>query len=211
MTLSRYEKAPVRLVVEFHLIPVANLVEALSELIELAVGHLEAREHAAEVGAVVAIMKQADVPAPAQCLEKLQERAGPLGEFKSAQPLVDHFLGAAANHVPYVQFRQLVVAEIDGLKPAVAERRGNLFCVTARANGDADEDVRTLASAEAIVELGDDARPERRAEREKCTALLGNGDREDGLARFTHFGTFRDKTQAIEVHVRAAQDRDDRC
>jgi hypothetical protein len=48
----------------------------------------EARQHASEVGAVIAVVEQADVPAPAQLLEKIGERAGPLGKLEPAEALV---------------------------------------------------------------------------------------------------------------------------
>ena len=55
-----------------------RIAEPLQECLErgqLVVGHFEAGEHAAEVGAVIAVVEQADVPAAAELLEKLRQRA----------------------------------------------------------------------------------------------------------------------------------------
>ena len=75
----------------------------------------EAGEHATEVGAVIPVVEQADVPAAAELLEKLRQRAGTLGELEAAQPLVADFGRVAADHVPHVQLGELVVGQVHGL------------------------------------------------------------------------------------------------
>ena len=110
---------------------------------------LEAGEHAAEVGAVVAVVEQADVPAAAQLLEELRQRAGPLGELEPAQPLVAHVGRAAADHVAHVQLGHLVVGEVDGLVAGGDQLRRQRRAVLARLRRDADEDVRLLAGRSA--------------------------------------------------------------
>ena len=72
---------------------------------------------------------------------------------------------------------------------------------------DADEDVRLLAAAQAVVELGDDARAQPRAELAERAGPLGDRDGEDRLARLAELGALGDEAQAVEVHVRAAEDR----
>ena len=64
------------------------------------------------------------------------------------------------------------------------------------------------AAVQPIVELGDHAAAERRAELAERAGPLGNRHREDRFARFAQLGAFGDEAQAIEVHVRAAQHRD---
>ena len=54
----------------------------------LVVRHLEPDQHAAEVGAVVAVVEQADVPASAQRVEELRQRARALRELEAVEPLV---------------------------------------------------------------------------------------------------------------------------
>src|SRR5215510_7795802 len=53
---------------------VCELVEECAEGGEILVGNFESREHATEVGAMVTVMEQADVPASTELLEKLRER-----------------------------------------------------------------------------------------------------------------------------------------
>ena len=73
---------------------------------------------------------------------------------------------------------------------------------------DADEDVRLAAAAQPVVELGDDAAAEQRAEGPKGAGLLGNRDAEERFARFAKLGALGHEPQPIEIHVRAAQHRD---
>ena len=125
---------------------------------------LESGEHAAEVGAVIAVVEQADVPAPTELLEKLRERARTFGKLESAQPLVPHLGRMAADHVTHVQLGELVVGEIDGLVPSRRELRRQRRTVLARLRREADEDVRLLSSAQPVVELGHRAPADDRTE-----------------------------------------------
>ena len=134
---------------------------------------------------------------------------GPLGELEPAQPLVARVGSAPADHVPDVQLRHLVLGEVDRFVAAAGQQRGERGRVLARLGRDADEDVRLLASAQAIVELGHDPAADRRAEFAERAGPLGNGDGEQRFARFAELGALGDEAQAIEVHVRAAQHRDE--
>ena len=69
--------------------------------------------------------------------------------------------------------------------------------------------MRLLAPAQPVVELGHDAAADRRAELAERAGPLGNGDGEQRFARFAELGALGDEAQAIEVHVRAAQHRDE--
>src|SRR5262249_27874503 len=90
------------------LVPVAERRQERLELRPLGLRHFEAGEHAAEVGAVIAIVEEADVPAASQSVEKLQQRPGPLRKLESAQPLAGDMRRPAADHVPDVKLRHLV-------------------------------------------------------------------------------------------------------
>src|SRR4029078_7299009 len=68
------------------------------ELDQVAVDDLEAGEHATEVRAVIAIVEQADVPAPPELLEKLRQRAGTLGKLEPAEPLAADARRMATDH-----------------------------------------------------------------------------------------------------------------
>src|SRR6266540_3448480 len=152
----------------FALVAVAECVEEMFEVRNVPGGHFEACEHAPEVGPVIAVVEQADVPAAAKLLEECHQRAWTLGELEPAEPLV-HDLGAsAADHVTDMQFCRLVSRQIDRRVAAVVQRRGDLCRVLTRARRNADEDVRDVPAAQPVVEFRDDAAADRGAERAKC-------------------------------------------
>ena len=80
---------------------------------------------------------------------------------------------APAHHVPHVQLRHFVAGQIRRLVALRPQRAASVAIVPCRGR-DADEDVRLVPSAEPIVELGDDARAERRAEAAKGAGPLRN-------------------------------------
>ena len=90
------------------------------------------------------------------------------------------------------------------------EVRGNLGRFAAALDLHADEDVRGLRIGDPVVELGDVAVADERAEALEAAALLGDRNREHGFARFTHFRALGDEAHPVEVHVRAGRDRDER-
>src|SRR5690606_34157262 len=71
----------------FH-IGVAQVFQVQAQLLAVGERHLHTRQHPALVGAVVAIVEQADVPARADGLEEAQQRARTFGEFEAEQALV---------------------------------------------------------------------------------------------------------------------------
>src|SRR5690606_14776083 len=73
---------------------------------------------------------------------------------------------------------------------------------------DADEDSRALRRRVAVVELGDAARSERLAEAQELALPFRDLDRDQRLAVLAELGPLGDVHQPIEVHVRAARDRD---
>src|SRR5437867_11096419 len=48
-------------------------------------GNLKRRKYSSEIRSVIAIVKQADVPAAAQCIEELQQRPRPFGKLEPAK------------------------------------------------------------------------------------------------------------------------------
>ena len=75
---------------------------------------------------------------------------------------------------------------------------------------DADEHVRLPRVGVAVVELGDVALAEQRAELAEAARALRDGHREHRLALLAELGALGDEAQPVEVHVRAAGDRDQR-
>ena len=75
---------------------------------------------------------------------------------------------------------------------------------------DADEEVRRARVRIAVIELRDTALAQQRAELAEAARALRNRHREDRLARLAQFGALGDEAQAVEIHVRAAGDGDER-
>ena len=73
-----------------------------------------------------------------------------------------------------------------------------------------DEQMRDLRVGVAVVELGDRALADEADELAKAARPLGDRHREDRLALLAHLGALGDEAQPVEVHVRAAGDRDER-
>src|SRR5687768_3727152 len=76
---------------------IPELVQEGPESGQVLLFDFEAGEHPAEVGAVVAVVEQADVPAAAKLLQKLHQRTGPFRKLEPAESLVSHVWRAAAD------------------------------------------------------------------------------------------------------------------
>src|SRR5205807_6866302 len=138
-----------------------------------------AYQHAAEVGAVVAVVEEADVPVAAHPFQEPQESAWPLGEFEAVDELVARERGVAADHVADVELGHLVVGEIERAKAVALQRADYARGLVAALHADAGEDVRLLGVGDAVVELGDVARTDDGAELAEASGALGDGDGED--------------------------------
>src|SRR3954453_21593992 len=82
------KEQPIRPVAVLALVLVAERFEKCLEVGHVLGRHFEAGEDAAEVGTVVAVVEQADVPSSAERFEEIDQRAGALGELEAAQLLV---------------------------------------------------------------------------------------------------------------------------
>src|SRR5262245_16660460 len=91
---------------------IAERREMPPELRALRRRNLHAREYAAVVRAVIAVVEETDVPAMADRFEEREQRARPLGEFEAEEPLVVQSRHLAADHVAHVQLRELVAAQV---------------------------------------------------------------------------------------------------
>nr|GEU28525.1 hypothetical protein [Tanacetum cinerariifolium] len=192
------------------LVPVAipERGQELPELVHLAGRHLQADQDAAHVAALAAVVAQRDIPVRRHAVQEAHQRARALGEFEAVQQLAVGQRALAAHQVAHVGLGQLVVgqvqcAEIVGLEGA--RQRARFAAV-----GDlhADEHMGFVLVADAVVELGDVARSHQRAKALEAAALLGQRDGKQRFARLAQFRAFGNETQAVEIHVGAAGNRD---
>ncbi len=90
----------------------AEFIEERLEFGALGFRHLDAHQHTAIGGAMVAVVKQADVPAIAGAGQELSQRPGTLREFESVQDFVFDLRRMSAHHVAHMHLGHLVLAEI---------------------------------------------------------------------------------------------------
>ena len=95
---------------------VAEVFQELLELAHLVRRYLHADQHAAEVGAVVAVVEEADVPAGAHLRQEIHQGARLFREFEAVKQLA-HALFAdlrsvAADHVTDMVLGHFVIGQI---------------------------------------------------------------------------------------------------
>src|SRR3954468_21530171 len=174
---------------------VSEIAEERFEADDVFRRHLESREHAAEVGAVVPVVEQADVPASAQLVEEFHQRPWTFGKLEAAEIFVLDGAAASPDHVPHVQLGDLIAGEIDRSIAGPFEAGRQRSGVLARARGNADKDVGAVAAAQPVIELGHDATPNRLAELAKCARALRDRDTENRLACLAELRAFRDEAE----------------
>src|SRR4029077_2429089 len=134
-------------------IPVLELGEEGLEGTLLSPGHLNAHQYSAEVRTVVAVVKQADVPAAAHAIQKIHQRPRALREFEAVYHLIDHFRRASSYHMANMQLGHLVVGQVLGFQAYFPQVTYQIACVLAIVGGQAHEYVRFGWITVAIVKL----------------------------------------------------------
>src|SRR5262245_14420560 len=157
-------------------------------------------------------MEQRDVPLRADRVQEPEQRARALRELEAEQPLVLDAATRAADHEAHVELRHLVVAHVDDRIAGLLERANHgLLLLAPFGERHADEELRIRAVVVAIVELSDAAAAEYLAEAQEAALLLRDLHGEERLALAADVGALCDVSQAVEVHVRAAIDGDERA
>ena len=133
---SGAEEQPRRRVPGLLHVRIPELPQRLPERPPLARRHLDPGEHAPVVGAVVAVVEEADVPALAHRVEEAHQRARPLRELEAVEHLVRCRRGAA-DEVADVELRELVVGQVERLDPGPADRPQQLVLLRAVAHAQA--------------------------------------------------------------------------
>ena len=97
------------------------------ELIGLVLGNIDASENPAVIGAVIAIVEQADIPVRAYRIQKFQQRTRALGKLEAEQSFVRDARRASADHVAYMQLRHFVVGQVLNRVTGIAQFRDQLL------------------------------------------------------------------------------------
>ena len=143
---------------------------------------LHAHQDTRQVGPMVAIVEQRNIPRRVHRGEEAQQRTRPLRKLEPIEHLVGRMRRLAAHQVTNVSLRELVGGKVDGVEASLVERIGQLDRLTARRRSDADKDMRFRRIADAVVELGDVALTDDFAEPKEAPRLFGDRDSEDRLA-----------------------------
>ncbi len=127
---------------------------------------------------------------------------GAFGKLEAEQPLAAHLGTVAADHVADVQLGHLVVGQVEYREALLAQAGEQVGAVIGERMGlHADEQVGLAVAVVAVVELGDLAPAQRRAEGLEAARPLGHGDGDDRFALFAQFGALGNVAQAVEVDV----------
>src|SRR3954470_12299234 len=120
------QEALVRLVVLIQLEPVVEAGEERLEGVRLQRRDLEGGQHASEIRAVVAVVKEADVPAPADRIQKMEQRTRTLRKLEPADSFRGDGRRPPADHVAYVQLGHLVARQVRRFVSRLPQPRGQL-------------------------------------------------------------------------------------
>lgn len=142
---------------------------------------------------MIAVMEKADVPAPSQTGQKIQQGTGALGEFEAHQHLVGEALGMAADHEADVELGGLVLRHVHHPKTLLPQPGQEFLALfVAPSQLDAHEDLGPPPVGITIVELGDLAPAQGAAEFQEAAGPLRDLDRQQGLPALAEFGALGD-------------------
>src|SRR5579883_1953804 len=145
----------------------------LQEVGALTGRHLDSGEHTTVVRAVIAVVEQADVPAAADRLEEPEQRAGTLRKLEAVEQLIADAARTAADHVPHVELRHLVVGHVGDRVAGLAQGADDgVLLRAALSQSEAEEDLRGLLALVTVVELRDIAVAQQLAEAQEAARAL---------------------------------------
>src|SRR5512137_1759423 len=96
--------------------------------------------------------------------EEARECAGPFGKLEAIEQFIARQRRAPADHMAQVQLGEFVVGEIEHAKTMFAKRVDQGRALIATGGLHADEDMRFGGIADAVIEFGNAALAQRRAE-----------------------------------------------
>src|SRR6202163_195909 len=169
--------------------------------------NLHSNQNSPIIGAVVAVMEQTYVPSATHAVQKLHKRPGTFRKLEAVQDFVFRRRRVASDQMPDVNLGHLVVRQVVGLNPALVHRAKQFRGFVPVAHFDTHEQVCDLGVSVPIIELGDIALAEERAELAEAARPLRDRHRENRLALLPQLGLLRNESQAGEIHVRTTSDR----
>ena len=138
---------------------IPQIFQEFPELAHLAWRNLHADQHASVIGAVVAIVEQADVPAGTHPVQEVHQRTRTFGKFKTIDHLVPGLWRVTAHQMTDVRLGHFIVGQIERCVTMLAQLIDELQRLCARANLHPDKYVRFLVVVEAVIEFGNVAPP----------------------------------------------------
>ena len=191
---------------------VAKVGQEFLELAHVARRHLHADQHAAVVGAVVAVVEEADIPASAHLGQEIHQRTRLFRKFEAVEQFVQALFadrrGVAADHVTNMVLGHFVVGQVQSRVAVLLQALDQFQRFLAVTDLDADENMGFAGGVVAVVEFGDVALADQGQEFLVGAGLLGQRDGKDGFALFAKLGALGDEAQAVEIHVGAGGDGD---
>ncbi len=100
---------------------VIQAVQEYRKFLAFTIRHFKCNQHASKISTMIPIVKETDVPSTPKPIQKLHQGSWPFGKLEPTQCLVNHIRGSTSNHVPDMQFRNLIIREIDGLVPLLVQ------------------------------------------------------------------------------------------
>ena len=94
--------------------------------------NLDAHQDAAVVGALVAIVEEADVPARVHARQEAHQRARALRKDEAEEPLVGGEIAAPAHQMAKVLLGHLVVGQVEGRESGCREGIGEQCAIRTR-------------------------------------------------------------------------------
>ena len=190
-------------------VAVVQFVQHPGQGLALSGYHLHPHQYPPISGAVVAVVEHGNIPALTQMIEKIHQRAGPLGKFKAVDPfIVDNAGGRPSDHMANVQLRHLIVGEVGHHVAFFTQALNHVFTLfRALGNLHADKDMGLCLIGIAVVEFRNTALAQGGAECLEAARAFGNCDTQYRLALFPDLGALGNITQAVKVGIGPTVDR----
>src|SRR5262245_12941254 len=154
--------------------------------------HLDTNQHAPVVSAVVAVVKQADIPGVTHARQKVQEGPGAFGKFETIQELVVGVWSMTTDHVTDVQLGHFVVAEIKSAHTMLLEGGDQGSTLIPALHLHAHEDHGLIRMRITIIEFSNVTSPQQTTEGFKTAWPLWDDGCQHRLTLFPKLSAFGD-------------------